>query len=111
MATLTIPRPDVSAEQIGEVLRQRLGSRYTVRPGQGMTTLIGGGRGSGNPDRIAVGVGSAQLFCAEVTMTRHGGHISVRVIPGGIGPLLRITNELWLARKVRRALRAEPSLR
>jgi hypothetical protein len=110
MATLTIPRPDVSAEQIGEVLQQRLGSRYTVRPGQGMATLIGG-RGSHNPDRIAVGVGSAQFFCAEVTMTRHGGHTSLRVIPGGIGPLLRITNELWLARKVRRALRAEPSLR
>jgi hypothetical protein len=109
MAALTIP-PHVSAEQIGEVLQQRLGSRYTVRPGMEMSTLVRG-RGSDNPDRIAVGVGPAGLFCAEVTMTRHGEHISVRVTAGGIGPLLRITNELWLARKVRRALRAEPSLR
>ena len=32
MPTATVPRADVTVEQVGAVLRRELGSRYKVRP-------------------------------------------------------------------------------
>ena len=93
------------------MLRQGLGPRYTVLPGEGMNWNPVGGPRPGEPGKIVIGTGSTRLFRAEVTMTRQSGQTSLHVIAGGISPPLRLANELWIAQKVRRALRAAPSLR
>jgi hypothetical protein len=36
MSTITIPRPEVTTEEVSEVLRRGLGPRYNVLPGKGM---------------------------------------------------------------------------
>ena len=111
MPALTVPRPDVTAEEIGEALRQELGPRYIVLPGKGMNWNPAGGPRPDEPSKIVVGIGSARLFRAEVTMTRRSGHTSLHVIAGGISLPLRLANQLWIAQKVRHALRAAPSMR
>ena len=111
MSALTIPRPDVTAEEVGEVLRQGLGPRYAVLAGKGMNWNPVGSPRPDEPGKIVVGIGSTRLFRAEVTMTRLPGRTSLHVIAGGISPPLRLANQLWIAQKVRHALRAAPSLR
>jgi hypothetical protein len=62
------------------------------------------------PDKIAVGTGSTQLFRAEVTISQASNQTAIRVIAGGISLPVRLTNKLWIAEKVRRVLLAAPSL-
>lgn len=111
MPTITVPRADVTTEQVSEVLRQGLGLRYNVLPGKGMNWNPAGKPRADHPDKIVVGTGSTRLFRAEVTISRHSGHTDLHVITGGISLLVRLTNRLWIAEKARRVLQAAPSLR
>lgn len=111
MSALTIPRPDVTAEQVGEALRRGLGPRYTVLPGEGMNWIPLGVPRPDQPGKIAVGAGFTRLSRAEVTMIRHDGQTCLPVIADGTWPTVRLANELWIAPKARSVLRAAPSLR
>jgi hypothetical protein len=111
MSAITIPRPDVTTEQVSEVLRRGLGNRYNVLPGRGMNWNPVGSTRPGQPDKIAVGTGSTRFFRAEVIITRSPAETIIRVIAGGISLPVRLTNRLWIAEKVRRVLQAAPSLR
>jgi hypothetical protein len=111
MPTVIVPRPDVTAEEISEVLRHALGPRYDVLPGKEMNRNPVGGPRADQPDTIGVGIRSTPLFRAEVVISRYDGQTSLHVIAGGIGPLLRLTNRLWIAERVRRVLEAAPGLR
>ena len=111
MPALTVPRSDITADELGELLRQGLGPRYTVLPGKGMNWNPVGAPQPDEPTKIVVGIGSARLLRAEVTMTPQSGQTSLHVIAGGITPPLRLANELWIAQKVRRVLRTAPGLR
>ena len=111
MATITIPRPNVTTHEVTEALRQGLGPRYNVLPGKGMNWNPVGNPRADHPDKIVVGTGSTRLFRAEVTISQHSGQTVLRVITGGISLLIRLTNRLWITEKVRRVLRAAPSLR
>ena len=111
MRTITVPRPDVTAEEAGEALRQRVGPRYTVLPGTGMNWNPAGKPRLDKPDLVTVGLGSTRVFRAEVTIAHGTGQTRLHVIAGGIGPLLRPINSVWIARKAYEALRAAPSLR
>jgi hypothetical protein len=111
MPAITIPRPDITTEQVSEVLRQGLGARYNVLPGKGMNRNPAGNPRADQPDKIVVGTGSTRLFRAEVTISRHSGQTDLRVIAGGISLVTKLPNRLWIAEKVRRLLQAAPSLR
>jgi hypothetical protein len=111
MSTITIPRLDVTTEEVSEVLRQGLGPRYNVLPGKGMNWNPVGNPRADQPGKIVVGTGSTRLFRAEVTISRHSGQTVLHVITGGLSLLVRLTNRLWIAERVRRVLQAAPSLR
>ena len=110
MSTITVPRPDVTTEEISEVLRQRLGPRYNVLPGKGMNWNPVGNPRADHRDKIVVGTGSTRLFRAQVTISQHSGQTVLHVIAGGISLPVRLSNRFWIAEKVRRALQAAPSL-
>jgi hypothetical protein len=110
MSTITIPRPDVTTEEVSEVLRQGLGDRYNVLPGKGMNWNPVGNPRAHLPGKIVIGTGSTRLFRAQVTVSRHYGQTDLRVLAGGISLLVKLTNRLWIAEKVRRVLQAAPSL-
>ena len=111
MPTITIPRPNVTADEVSEALRHGLGPRYNVLPGKGMNWNPVGSPRADHPDKIVVGTGSTRLFRTEVTISQDSGQTVLRVITGGISLLMRLTNRLWITEKVRRVLRAAPSLR
>ena len=106
MRAITIPRPDVTTEEVSEALRQGLGSRYNVLPEKGMNWNPAGGPRPDQPGKIVVGTGAARLFRAEVIISRHSGQTVLRVIGGGLTLPVRLTNRLWIADKVRRVLQA-----
>ena len=111
MSRITVPRPDVTTEEVSEVLRRGLGPRYNVLPGKGMNWNPVGNPRADQPGKIVVGTGSTRLFRAEVTISRNSGQTVLHVISGGISLLVRLTNRLWIAEHVRRVLQAAPSLR
>jgi hypothetical protein len=111
MATITVPRADVTTDEVSEVLRQGLGSRYNVLPGKAMNWNPVGEPRADHPDKIVIGTGSTRLFRAEVVLSQRSGQTDLHVIAGGLTLLPRLTNRLWIAEKVRRVLQAAPSLR
>jgi hypothetical protein len=111
MFTITVPRSDVTSDEVTDALRQGLGPRYNVLPGTGVNRNPVAGPRPGHPDTIAVGTGSARLFCAQVRISQDAEETMLHVSPGGLCGWPRLTNRLWIARKVGQVLRAAPSLR
>ncbi len=111
MFTITVPRSDVTSDEVADALRRGLGSRYNVLPGTGVNWNPVGGPRPDHPDTIVVGTGSARLFRAQVRISHDAGDTILHVSPGGCWGWPRLTNRLWIARKVRQVLRAAPSLR
>jgi hypothetical protein len=110
MFAITVPRSDVTSDEVADALRQGLGSRYNVLPGKGINWNPVGGPRPDHPDTIVVGTGSTRLFRAQVRISQDAGETILRVTPGGLG-WPRVPNRLWIARKVGQVLRAAPSLR
>jgi hypothetical protein len=108
--TVTVARPDVTTDEVADVLRKGLGSRYRVLPGMGVTPHPVGEPHPSQPDRIAVGVGSGRLFHAQVTISRPDGQTLLHVSPGGALPTLRLINRVSVVRKVVHVLRAASDL-
>lgn len=109
MSTITVPREDVTNEEVTDALRNGLDPRYEVAPGVRMprSPLFGSPRPD-KPELILVS--SGPMVRAQVRIIRRSGHTDIRVTPGGIlGDLL--VNTLGIAPKVRRALRDASSLR
>jgi hypothetical protein len=111
MSTISVPRSDVTSDEVTDALRHGLGPRYKVLPGTGVNCWnpVGGPRPD-HPDTIVVGTGSTRLSRAQVRMSHDAGETTLHVSPGGVG-LFTLTNRLWMVRKVREVLRAAPSLR
>lgn len=104
MSTITIPRPDVSTEEVSASLRDGLGPDYQVLPGM-ETRVLPGEPDPGSPDSIVVGTGSAHVFRTQLRVDRHGGQTRIRVEPAGLF-WIRLVNAFVIAPKVRRVLRA-----
>jgi hypothetical protein len=110
MSTITVPRSDVTSDEVADALRRGLGSRYRVLPGVGVNWNPFGAPRPDHPDTIVVGTGSSRLFRARVRISHDAGATVLYVSPGGLG-WPRLTNRLWIVRKVDQALRADPTLR
>ena len=84
MATTTIARSDVTAEEVAVALRQRLGPRYHVLPGAGINAIPVSRPGSDQPDTILIVTGSDRMFRAEVAISGHSRQTDLDVRPGGL---------------------------
>lgn len=103
MSSLTIDRSDLTAKEVADILRARLGAGYNVLPGLRTSRKPLARPKPTSPDTVLVGRGSNRLFCAHVTVTRHAGHTEVEIVPGGLGWETAV-NSIRLARRIRRTL-------
>src|ERR1022692_887974 len=100
MFTITGPRPDVTAEEAADALRQGPGPRYNVLPGVGVNWNPVGNPRPNHPDSVVVGTGSNRLFRAQVRISRRPGDTILHVSPGGVSLPPRLINRFWIARRV-----------
>jgi hypothetical protein len=109
MLTVTVPRTDLTTEEVVTVLRDGLGADYNVLPGMTMGQLPFQGPHEGRPNTIVVGAGDNRMVKAQVTITPRGGQTRLRIRPSGITVTL-VTNTFGIARVVRQVLATSPSL-
>ena len=107
MPTVTVPRTDLSTEEMVTVLRDGLGAGYNVLPGMTMGQLPFQGPREGRPDMIVVGTGDNRRVKAQVTITSPGGQTKLRIHPSGITVTL-VLNTFGIARTVREVLASRP---
>lgn len=111
MAVITVSRPDVSVEEVTDVLRQGLGPRYAVSPGSALNWNHVVDPQSDQSDSVLVSRrGSARLFRADVAISRLPNRTELHVRAGGLTAGMKLVNVLWTAQKVRAALRSAPRL-
>ena len=110
MSTITVPRPDVTSEEVADALRRGLGPRYNVLPGMGVNFSPLVNLRPDHPDTVVVGTGSNRLFQAQVRISHDAEETTLHVSPGGWG-WPRLPNMVGVARKVREVLRDAMSLR
>jgi hypothetical protein len=109
MPTVTVPRADLTTEEVCQVLRDGLGDRYNVLPGMAIGRAAFSAPHEGQPNQIVVGTGDNRAVKAQVTITPRGGQTELRISPGGlIGDL--IYNTLGIAQTVKRVLQSSPAL-
>ena len=77
MPTITVPRTDLSTEEMVTVP----GAGYNVLPGMTMGQLPVQGPCEGRPDMIVVGTGDNRRVKAQVTITSPGGQTKLRIHP------------------------------
>ena len=109
MPTVTVPRGDVTSDEVVKVLRDNLPASYNVLPGMAMGRAAFMAPHKGSPDTILVGTGSNRVVKAQVTIVRRDGQTDLRISPGGIVSDL-VINTFGVARDVRNVLASAPSL-
>lgn len=109
MDTITVPRTDVTTEEVVTALRDGLGDRYNVLPGMAIGQLAYQRPHEGQRNAIVVGTGGNRLVKAQVTIVSRAGQTELRITPGGV-TLDLVFNSLGVASKVRRVLANSPSL-
>ena len=115
MPTITIPRADLTSQEVTRALRAGLGPHYHVVPGMRMPqACLFAAEPNQNPDTILVSIGSSRLsnrfFRAQVTLTRPSGQTVIQIRPGGTSSEFPI-NALGIARKIRQVLVSAPGIR
>ncbi len=109
MATITIPRSDITTDEVAAALRDGLPAHYNVVPGTGVNNNPLGRPRPNQPDTILVGIGANRWTRAQVRIVRRPRDTDLRITPGGLlGE--RLVNTFGLAREMRRVLRNAPSL-
>jgi hypothetical protein len=98
MATITVPRGDVTPDQVIRALRAGLRPPYHVLPGMDAAFMFGAPRPD-QPDTIVVGIGSDRLWRTQVRIDRRGSQTHIRVTPPGL-PLIWLINTLGITREV-----------
>jgi acyl-[acyl carrier protein]--UDP-N-acetylglucosamine O-acyltransferase len=108
MSTITVPRANLTTDEVVTALRDRLGENYNVLPGMaiGRTSLQYPHKGQ--PNMIVVGIAENRIVKAQVTITRRGGQTEIRISPGGLTWDLVVNT--FVARKIRRVLTSSPDL-
>jgi hypothetical protein len=107
MFTTTVPRADLSVDEVAEALRRGLGPEYHVLPGVAVNLNPVGRPRPDHPDDIVVGRGSNRVFRAQVRLSRGASETVLHVRPGGLSLVPWLVNRLWVAHRVRRVLRDE----
>lgn len=110
MYSITVPRPDLRAEEVVEVLRDGLGSGYNVLPGMRQTRAPFSEPVPGSPDTIVIGTGSNRVQRAQVTIVRQSGSSEIHISAGGLISDF-VLNTLVISRKIHRVLASAPALK
>jgi hypothetical protein len=109
MPTVTVPRADLTTEEVVAALRDGLGDGYNVLPGMAMGRPAWSGPREGRANTIVVGTGDNRVVKAQVTLVPRDGRTDLRISPGGLaGDLLM--NTFGIARTVQRVLASSPIL-
>jgi hypothetical protein len=109
MLTVTVPRADLTTDEVVTALRNGLGAGYNVLPGMAIGQLPFQGPHPGRPNTIVVGTGKNRQVKAQVTITPRNGQTQLRIRPSGI-TLTFVLNTFGIARQVRDVLASSPSL-
>jgi hypothetical protein len=109
MPTVTVPRADLTTEEVVSALKDGLGDGYNVLPGKVIGRTMYQAEHEGQPNQIMVGTGGNRITKAEVTITSRGGQTELRISPGGIS-WDYVYNKFGIARKVQRVLASSPTL-
>lgn len=104
MSTVTVPRADVTTEEVTAVLRNGLGSRYHVTPGMRMTRNPFGSPRPAGPGEILVDAGSGAVVRAQVRIIRQSDRTQIRITPGGLLGQL-VLNTFGIAPEIHRVLK------
>jgi hypothetical protein len=96
MATVTVPRRDVTQEQVLAALRDQLGSGCSIEPQGGDTVKVKTSVFSHAKVRIEPGGGSGTVLS---------------ISPFAVGPLGYLVTTLGISKRVARALQEAPQLR
>jgi FAD/FMN-containing dehydrogenase len=107
MSTVTVPRSDVSVDEVSAVLRRTLGPRYSVTP-----SIMAAGFGKARPgDANTILVAANRLERANVRVATDSTSTEIRVSPGATYfGLIRLVHRVGLVRKVQQALVHAPEL-
>ena len=107
MSKVTVPRANVTVDEVIAVLRNELGSRYDVTPSmtsKGFTKEVPG-------DADALLVAGRWLQRANVRVVRRADRTEIDVSPGATYPgLIRLIDRVGIARKVHQILEHAPVL-
>jgi hypothetical protein len=107
MSKITVPRSDMSAEEVSAVIRRELGPRYTVTPSMRATGF--GKEVPGGPNSVLVTAN--WLERANLQITSKTNSTEIEVTPGATYfGLIRLIQRAGLARKVRETLEHAPEL-
>jgi hypothetical protein len=83
MPIITIPRTDISSEQVSAALRNGLDDRYDVLPGMRISRIPVGSPQPADPDEIAVAKGPTPMVRAQVTIIRQAAAPTSASPPAG----------------------------
>jgi hypothetical protein len=109
MATVTVPRADLTTAEVVTVLRDGLGPDYNVLPGMAMRRMPFLAPHEGRPNKIVVGTDDNRVVKAQLTITPRDGRTEVRISPGGFTTTF-VVNTFGIVRKIRAVLADSPSL-
>jgi hypothetical protein len=109
MPTVTVPRANLTTDEVVTVLRDGLGPDYNVLPGMAMRRLPFLAPHEGRPNKIVVGTGDNRVVKAQVTIIPRGGQTAVRISPGGF-TMTFVLNTFGIVRQVRAVLASSPRL-
>jgi hypothetical protein len=103
MYTVTVPRTDLTTEEVVTALCAGLGAGYNVLPRMAMGRTALQRPHDGRANTIVVGTGDNRVVKAQVTIISRDGETRLRISPGGISADL-IVNTFGVAREVRNVL-------
>ena len=109
MPTVTVPRADLTPEEVVSALRDGLGEEYNVLPGKAMGRTMYQAEHDGQSNEILVGTGQNRLVKAQVTLTPRGGQTELRISAGGL-TWDWLMNSFGVAQKVKKVLTSAPAL-
>jgi len=107
MSTVTVPRPNITVEEVSAVLRNELGSRYGVTP-----SMTSRGLAKEVPsDANSLLVSGSWFQRANVRIIPCPDRTEIDVSPGATYPgLIRLIDRIGIARKVHQILEHAPEL-
>jgi hypothetical protein len=107
MSTVTVPRSNVTVEEVCAVLRNALGSRYGVTPSmtsRGFAKEVPG-------DANTLLISGSWFQRANIRISPGADHTEINVSPGATYPgLIRLIDRIGIARTVYQILEHAPEL-
>jgi hypothetical protein len=107
--TVTVPRADLTTEEVVSALRDGLGDGYNVLPGKAIGRTMYQAEHDGQANEIVVGTGENRIVKAQVTITSRGGQTELRISPGGL-TWDWVMNSFGVVQKVKKVLESSPVL-